>query len=70
MLDAVVAALPTAMTRYDMAGRRTGLIIVDEVNGFATVGAGNLAPPTPNAQVARMIVETDGPARRSKLLIG
>jgi hypothetical protein len=24
---------------------RTGLVIVDEVNGFATVGAGYLAPP-------------------------
>ncbi|MGA1599777.1 MAG: isochorismatase family protein [bacterium] len=35
-----------------------GLIIVDEVNGFATVGAGNLAPPAPNAQVTQMIEET------------
>ena len=23
----------------------TGMVIVDEVNGFATVGGGNLAPP-------------------------
>jgi nicotinamidase-related amidase len=37
----------------------TGLVIVDEVNGFATVGAGYLAPPAPNAQVTRMIEETD-----------
>jgi len=37
----------------------TGLVIVDEVNGFATVGAGYLAPPSPNAQVTRMIEETD-----------
>ncbi len=37
----------------------TGLVIVDEVNGFATVGAGYLAPPSPNAQVTRMIAETD-----------
>ena len=29
-----------------------GLIIVDEVNGFATVGAGNLAPQTANEQVS------------------
>jgi hypothetical protein len=41
----------------------TGLVIVDEVNGFATVGAGYLAPPAPNAQVTRMIAETDRLAR-------
>ena len=37
----------------------TGLVIVDEINGFATVGAGYLAPPAPNAQVTRMVAETD-----------
>ena len=36
-----------------------GLIIVDEVNGFATVGAGNLAPQTPNEQVSVMVSETN-----------
>src|SRR3954468_13391639 len=41
----------------------TGLVIVDEVNGFASVGAGYLAPPSPNAQVTRMIEETDRLAR-------
>jgi nicotinamidase-related amidase len=50
--------LPVALEAYEIAGR-IGLVIVDEVNGFATVGAGNLAPPTPNAQVAGMVVETD-----------
>ena len=47
-----------------LAGRTAGLAIVDEVNGFCTVGAGNLAPPAPDAQVARMVEETDRLARR------
>jgi len=42
---------------------RVGLVIVDEVNGFATVGAGNLAPPVPNDQVSVMVSETDRLAR-------
>src|SRR3954452_11459118 len=41
----------------------TGLVIVDEINGFATVGAGYLAPPSPNAQVTRMVEETDRVAK-------
>lgn len=36
-----------------------GLVIVDEVNGFATVGAGPLAPQQPNAQVSKMVSETN-----------
>ena len=39
--------------------RKAGMIIVDEVNGFASVGAGNLAPPVPNDQVTTMVSETD-----------
>ncbi len=42
---------------------RTGLIIVDIVNGFATVGAGNLAPPVENPQVSRMVEEANKLAR-------
>ena len=44
-------------------GAMTGLIIVDEVNGFAAVGGGNLAPPIERAQVTRIIDETDRLAR-------
>ena len=40
-------------------GQGFGLIIVDEVNGFATVGAGNLAPQIPNEQVSVMVSETN-----------
>ncbi|CAM6095307.1 unnamed protein product [Calypogeia fissa] len=39
--------------------QRVGLVIVDEVNGFCTVGAGNLAPPVPNLQISNMVAETD-----------
>ena len=42
--------MPLSKTAFDLSsnGQGFGLIIVDEVNGFATVGAGNLAPQVPN----------------------
>jgi nicotinamidase-related amidase len=52
-------AMPLAIGPAEIGPRATGLVIVDEVNGFATVGAGSLAPPAPNAQVTRMVEETD-----------
>lgn len=58
VLSDLAEHLPIALEAFQ-AGGRIGLVIVDEVNGFATVGAGNLAPPTPNAQVAGMVAETD-----------
>ncbi len=67
MLDALAmlrAELPVALAVYPLAGRRAGLVVVDEVNGFATVGAGALAPRAPDAQITRMIAETDRLARR------
>jgi len=63
-MAAVEAHLPLALDVFDAGDRKTGLVVVDEVNGFATVGAGNLAPPAPNEQVSRMVEETDGLARR------
>ncbi len=56
-------AMPIRLEPYAPGARRTGLVIVDEVNGFATVGAGYLAPPAPNAQVTQMVEETDRLAR-------
>ena len=56
-------AMPVAMDALAVAPATTGLVVVDEVNGFATVGAGNLAPPAPNPQVDQMVAETDRLAR-------
>jgi len=58
--DGLASAMPLAMTPLDpaKAGRQFGLVIVDEVNGFATVGAGALAPSIPNVQVSTMVSET------------
>jgi nicotinamidase-related amidase len=58
------ARLPVELQPYGLEGRTVGLVIVDEVNGFCTVGAGALAPPAPDSQVARMVEETDRLARR------
>jgi nicotinamidase-related amidase len=54
----VAAALPVAPMTLKLGGEPTGLVIVDEVNGFATVGSGSLAPPKDNPQVAAMVEET------------
>lgn len=53
--------MPLSKTALDLSsnGQGFGLIIVDEVNGFATVGAGNLAPQVPNEQVSVMVSETN-----------
>jgi nicotinamidase-related amidase len=53
------ATMPLSLQEAALGAGKVGLVIVDEVNGFATVGAGYLAPPAPNAQVARMVDETD-----------
>lgn len=62
LLAALAQAMPVAAGRVSL-GAGTGLVIVDEVNGFATVGAGPLAPPRENAAVTRMVTETDRLAR-------
>uniref|UniRef100_A0A7C8ZP17 Nicotinamidase n=1 Tax=Opuntia streptacantha TaxID=393608 RepID=A0A7C8ZP17_OPUST len=41
----------------------TGLVLVDIVNGFCTVGAGNLAPKTPDKQIEQMVAESARLAR-------
>lgn len=56
--------MPVSPEPVSLAGRAAGLVIIDVQNGFATVGAGALAPPQPNMQVARMVDETDRLARR------
>jgi nicotinamidase-related amidase len=56
-------AMPLAMGLVEIGDRPVGMVIVDEVNGFATVGAGNLAPPVESEQVSTMVCETDRLAR-------
>lgn len=63
LVDRLRQALPIAPGTLAVGGPGTGLVIVDEVVGFAGVGGGNLAPPVENAQVTRMIAETDRLAR-------
>ncbi|GAB4847215.1 NiCoT heavy metal ion transporter Nic1 [Ancistrocladus abbreviatus] len=36
----------------------TGLVLVDIINGFCTVGAGNLAPRVPDKQIEEMVDES------------
>jgi len=55
--------MPIAMETLALGDDPVGLIIVDEVNGFASVGHGNLAPPQENPQVARMVEQTNRLAR-------
>ncbi|KAG7022528.1 Nicotinamidase 1 [Cucurbita argyrosperma subsp. argyrosperma] len=40
-----------------------GLVLVDIINGFCTVGAGNLAPREPNRQISEMVEESARIAR-------
>ncbi len=63
LTDQLRAAMPIRLEPLVLGERGAGLVIVDEVNGFATVGAGYLAPPVENPQVTRMIEETDRLAR-------
>ena len=53
--------MPLSKTALDLSSNGQGfsLISVDEVNGFATVGAGNLARQVPNEQVSVMVPETN-----------
>ena len=63
LAERLCAALPVSLGTYALSDGPCGLVIVDEVNGFCTVGAGNLAPPAPDEQVAGMVGETDRLAR-------
>lgn len=53
--------MPLSMMELEIgkAGKTVGLVIIDEINGFATVGAGALAPAAPNDQVSMMVSETN-----------
>ncbi len=64
LINGLQTSLPVRLQPFALADRHVGLVIVDEVNGFCTVGAGNLAPPAPDGQVARMVEQTDRLAKR------
>ena len=63
LTEAVRDELPVTGAPLTLEASGWGLVIVDIVNGFATVGAGNLAPPAENPQVTRMVAESDRLAR-------
>ena len=63
LIQELKKSMPLASERMRPGERVTGLVIVDEVNGFASVGCGNLAPPVANAQVTEMVEETNRLAR-------
>lgn len=63
-LSVVRHALPVECRPFKLGVRRPGLVIIDEVNGFATVGCGPLAPPVPDPRIDAMVLETDRLARR------
>ncbi len=63
LTDLVRESMPLSMIDLALGEAGTGLIIIDEVNGFATPGCGNLAPPVENPRVNSMIAETDRLAR-------
>ncbi len=55
--------MPVAAVTYELPEKGAGLVVIDEVNGFCTPGAGNLAPRAPDERIAAMIEETERLAR-------
>lgn len=58
MLSQIQDILPILPRPLELS-QRVGLIIIDEIVGFAQTGGGNLAPQHPNAQVEEMVRETN-----------
>ncbi|NES22549.1 MAG: isochorismatase family protein [Symploca sp. SIO3E6] len=58
-LAAIEAALPIDPQPYTVGDLPTGLVIVDVVNGFCTIGYGALAPTEPNEQIETMVTESN-----------
>ncbi|MFS7954647.1 putative nicotinamidase [Helianthus anomalus] len=63
-IDLVKIELPVDEDSVILTGDVTiGLVLVDIVNGFCTVGAGHLAPKVPDKQISRMVDESAQLAR-------
>ena len=58
-LAAIKVALPINPQPYIVGDPLTGLIVVDVVNGFCTVGCGALAPMEPDEQIETMVTESN-----------
>ena len=54
-LAAIEAALPIDPQPYIVGDRPTGLIVVDVVNGFCSIGYGAIAPTEPNKQMRKRL---------------
>src|SRR3989344_3826827 len=63
LLAAFLDECPVLRVAYTLPAK-TGLVLVDLVNGFCTPGMGPLAPPAPDARIGQMVDETDKLARR------
>lgn len=70
VIDAIVAGLNerqplnvVALGADFFAGKRVGLVIVDEVNGFCKPGCGPLAPPALDPMIEKMVSETNSLAQ-------
>ncbi|KAE8010511.1 hypothetical protein FH972_006878 [Carpinus fangiana] len=58
-VDLLKEELPVVQESLVLSGDvKTGLVLVDVVNGFCTVGAGNLAPRQPDKQISGMVDES------------
>ncbi|XP_031287649.1 nicotinamidase 1 isoform X1 [Pistacia vera] len=58
-IDMLKKELPLEPGSLLLSGHvKTGLVLVDIVNGFCTVGAGNLAPRQPDKQISHMLDES------------
>ncbi|XP_010042097.2 nicotinamidase 1 [Eucalyptus grandis] len=63
-VDLLREHLPVEQESVVLSGDvKTGLVLVDVVNGFCTVGAGNLAPRQPDKQIQEMVDESERVAR-------
>ncbi|XP_065875073.1 nicotinamidase 1 [Euphorbia lathyris] len=58
-IDLLKQELPLQQDSFLINGHlNIGLVLVDLVNGFCTVGAGNLAPKQPDKQISTMVEES------------
>lgn len=58
-MDLLKDELPVVQESLVLSGDvKIGLVLIDVVNGFCTVGAGNLAPRQPDKQISGMVDES------------